>query len=168
MITTRRATTEDVPLLVALMREFYAESDFLLDSQWATDSFRALLSDDSKGAVWIVCHNSDPAGYVVLTLRHSMEYGAQDAFIDDLYVRPVHRRQGLGRQALSALFAACGQLGVRAVHVEVGRDNVAAQALYKGFGLGVLDDTRQLLTVRFGSPIGHRKAHPLGSTGRQS
>lgn len=159
MITTRRATTEDVPLLVALMREFYAESEFLLDSQWAAESFCALLSDNSKGAAWVVYHGAELAGYVVLTLRHSMEYGGLDAFVDDLYVRPGHRRQGLGRAALNTLLAECERRNLQALHAEAGRDNAAAQALYRSFGLGVLDDARQLLTVRFGAPIGHRKTH---------
>jgi ribosomal protein S18 acetylase RimI-like enzyme len=150
MIAARRATAEDMPLLVEMMREFYAESGFSLDSQWATDSFSALLADDSKGAAWLVFKDSRPAGYVVLTLRHSMEYGGSDAFIDDLYVRPDLRRHGLGREALNALFAECEQRGVHAVHVEAGRDNVAAQKLYRSFGLGVPDAARQLLTVRIG------------------
>jgi ribosomal protein S18 acetylase RimI-like enzyme len=82
-----------------------------------------------------------------------MEYGAQDAFIDDLYIRPGHRRQGLGRAALKTLFAECERQSARALHVEVGRDNAAAQALYRSFGLGVLEAARQLLTVRFGAPL---------------
>jgi ribosomal protein S18 acetylase RimI-like enzyme len=167
MITPRRATKEDMPLLVVLMREFYAESEFVLDGQWATNSFCALLSDDSKGAVWIVFHHGEPAGYVVLTLRHSMEYGGLDGFIDDLYVRPADRRKGLGRAALKAVFAECERRSVLALHVEAGRSNAAAQALYRSLGLGALDDARQLLTVRFDSPIGHSKAHLQGVTERQ-
>jgi ribosomal protein S18 acetylase RimI-like enzyme len=65
-----------------------------------------------------------------------------DGFIDDLYVRPGYRRQGLGREALRALFAECERRRVLAVHVEAGRNNIAAQALYRSFGLRVLDDTR--------------------------
>lgn len=148
MIAARRATAEDMPLLVEMMREFYAESGFSMDSQWATDSFSALPADGSKGAAWLVFKNSRPAGYVVLTLCHSMEYGGSDAFIDDLYVRPDLRRYGLGREAFNALFAECGRRGVHAVHVEAGRDNVAAQKLYRSFGLGVPDAARELLTVR--------------------
>ncbi|MGB6909416.1 MAG: GNAT family N-acetyltransferase [Methyloceanibacter sp.] len=156
MVTVRRADTDDTPLLVALMAEFYAESEFSLDRQWASDSFSALLGDDAKGAVWIAFQDGEPAGYVVLTLRHSMEYGGPDAFIDDLYVRPAHRRQGLGREALSALFAECARRGVLAVHVEAGRSNAAAQALYRSFGLDVFDAARQLLTVRLqGREQGH-------------
>ncbi len=148
MVTTRRAGMDDTPLLVALMGEFYAESDFSLDGQWARDSFAALLGDDAKGAVWIAFQDGEPAGYAVLTLRHSMEYGGPDGFIDDLYVHPGYRRQGLGREALRALFAECERRRVLAVHVEAGRDNVAAQRLYRSFGLDVLDKARQLLTVR--------------------
>ena len=59
-----------------------------------------------------------------------------------------NRRQGLGRESLRALFAECERLRVLAVHVEAGRDNVAAQRLYRSFGLDVLDKARQLLTVR--------------------
>jgi ribosomal protein S18 acetylase RimI-like enzyme len=128
--------------------EFYAEFDFSLDGQWASNSFATLLGDDAKGAIWIAFRDDEPAGYAVLTIRHSMEYGGPDAFIDNLYVRPAHRRQDLRREALRALFAECDRRRVLAVHVEAGRDNVAAQRLYRSFGLDVLDDARQLLTVR--------------------
>jgi hypothetical protein len=33
MVTTRRAGTDNTPLLVALMAEFYAESEFSLDRE---------------------------------------------------------------------------------------------------------------------------------------
>jgi ribosomal protein S18 acetylase RimI-like enzyme len=161
MVTTRRAGTDDTPLIVALMAEFYAESEFSLDREWARDSFSALLGDDAKGAVWIAFRDDDPGGYAVLTIRHSMEYSGPDGFIDDLYVRPGHRRQGLGREALRALFAECDRRGVLAVHVEAGRNNIAAQALYRHFGLHVLDDARELLTVR----LRGRAQSPSGSQG---
>ncbi len=161
MVTTRRAGMDDTPLLVALMGEFYAESEFSLDREWASKSFSALLGDDAKGAVWIAFRDDEPAGYAVLTIRHSMEYGGPDAFIDDLYVRPAHRRQGLGREALGSLFSECDRRGVLAVHVEAGRNNIAAQALYRSFGLHILDDARELLTVR----LRGRAQGPLGSQG---
>jgi GNAT superfamily N-acetyltransferase len=71
----------------------------------ASNSLSALVSDDAKGDVWIAFRDDEPAGYAVLIIRHSMEYGGPDAFIDDLYVRPAHRRQGLGREALGWLFS---------------------------------------------------------------
>lgn len=146
--TTLTATLEDIPTLVDMMQEFYAEADYPLDRQWAADSFYTFLKDDSLGAAWIVVHDSEPAGYVVLTVRFSMEYGGLDAFIDDLFVRPGHRRQGLARAALDALFDECRRRQVLAVHVEVGADNIAAKSLYSSYGLKLGDDGRQKLTVK--------------------
>lgn len=132
------------------MQEFYAESPYPLDRNRAADSFRALMQDDSRGAVWIIFHDSEPAGYVVLTIKFSMEYGGLDAFIDDLFIRSHYRRRGLGRAALKALFDECARRRVLAVHVEVGQDNAAANALYNSYGLKPYDDGRQTLTARLG------------------
>ncbi len=153
LITACRATLEDIPLLVNMMQEFYEESNFVLDRQWATDSFSAFLSDDSRGAAWIGYYNGDAAGYVVMTIRFSMEYGGLDAFIDDLFVRVPYRRQGLGQTLLDTLFAKCQQRKVLAVHVEVGQNNVAANALYGNCGLKLREDCRQMLTRRLGDSV---------------
>ena len=144
-ITTLRASSVDIGALVGLMREFYAEAAYALDDDWAASSFSALLGDPSRGMAWIVKVDGEPAGHAVLTFRHSMEFGGLDAFVDDLYVRPKHRRRGLGRALLSELFDECSRRGVLAVHVETGADNVAARALYGSFGMN--DRRRLLLTT---------------------
>ncbi|MDQ3819097.1 MAG: GNAT family N-acetyltransferase, partial [Acidobacteriota bacterium] len=149
-ITTRNALLDDVPVLVDLMSEFYAEANYPLDREWARASFYALLEDCSRGAAWIVFHDSEPAGYVVMTIRFSMEYGGLDAFIDDLFIRPSYRRRGLGRALLNSLFDECRRRRVLAVRVEVGHDNVAAKALYNSYGLLPYNDGRQMLTTRLG------------------
>lgn len=151
---TRNATLDDIPLLVDLMQEFYAEANYPLDRHWAAASFSALLHDDSLGTAFIIFHDAEPAGYIVLTLRFSMEYGGLDAFIDDLFIRSSRRRRGLGRELLNAFFDECRRRKVLAVHVEVGHDNVAAQALYRSYGLETYKDGRQMLTVRFDSGSG--------------
>jgi ribosomal protein S18 acetylase RimI-like enzyme len=146
--TTRSATFDDIPILVELMQEFYAEANYQLDRQWAAASFSALLKDNSRGAAWVILQDSEPAGYVVLTIRFSMEYGGLDGFIDDLFIRPAYRRQGLGRAALKALFDECGRRKLLAVHVEVGQDDVGAKSLYRSYGLEPKLDGRQALTAR--------------------
>ena len=87
------AKHSDIPCLVELMNEFYAESSYALDRDWASASFKRLLRDESRGAAWIGRRGADVAAYVVVTLKHSMEFGGVDAFIDDLLVRPGPRRQ---------------------------------------------------------------------------
>ena len=71
----RRATPEDIERLVALMSEFYAESGYRLGLRAATEAFEKLIADDRLGRVWLLESGSEGAGYVVLTLRFSMESG---------------------------------------------------------------------------------------------
>jgi ribosomal protein S18 acetylase RimI-like enzyme len=132
------------------MGQFYAESSYALDREWAAASFARLLRDEARGAVWIARRGAEAAGHVVLVLRHSMEFGGTAGVIDDLFVRPQFRRQGVGSELLSALFDACRKLHVAAVHVEVGPGNVSASALYRAFGLRGHGTERETLTVRLG------------------
>ena len=87
--------------------EFYAESGYPLDPLWATNSFSALLNNPSCGAVWLLLDDGVIAGYVIVTVRFSMEFGGRDAFVDDLYVRASHRRRGVGGAAMTAPIGEC-------------------------------------------------------------
>jgi len=140
----------DIPALVERMSQFYAESNYALDCEWAAASFGQLLRDEGRGAVWIARHGAESVGHVVLALTHSMEFGGLAGIIDDLFVRPQFRRQGIGSALLSAVFDDCRKLHVAAVHVEVDPTNVAASTLYRAFGLRGHSTERQTLTVQLG------------------
>lgn len=147
MNAARPATAADVPALVDLMAEFYGESSFPLDRASAAQSFDDLLNDPSRGAVWLLEADGAPAGHVVLSVRFAMEFGGLLAYIDDLFVRPGQRRRGLARVGLEALIEECRRRGCRALHVEVAPDNVAANALYRRYGLAPGPDARLQLTA---------------------
>lgn len=145
-ITVRPARAPDIPCLVALMREFYAESSYPLDNTWAAAAFEHLLREPSLGAVWLVEDAGVAAGHVVMTVRFAMEVGGLLGSVDDLFVRPAHRRRGAASAALDAVLTECRRRGCRALSVEVGADNHPAIALYRRFGLVAGDDGR--LTLR--------------------
>ena len=143
--TTRVATLTDVDVLVRLMREFYAEANFALSEQKAWRAFEAVLDDSRLGQVWMIEHDGHPAGFVVLTVSFSMEYGGLRGFIDDFYVAPQYRRRGLGHAALEEVKRACYRRGVRALLVETGQRNEAALSAYQS--VGFTDSGRCLLTL---------------------
>jgi diamine N-acetyltransferase len=148
--TLRLGTVDNVSLLVELMCEFYAESGYEAEKGRATRAFAELIGDERAGRVWIIETEFEVVGYVVMTLGYSMEYGGRDAFIDDLFIRPAFRGRGYGTIVLAEVRAAAVTLGVRALHLEVGRDNETAQALYRRAGFVGMD--RQLLTLRLADP----------------
>jgi hypothetical protein len=61
ILTARVASAVDVPVLVAMMGEFYAEADYALDEAWAARSFLSLLGDPSRGAVFIASGTGCPS-----------------------------------------------------------------------------------------------------------
>jgi GNAT superfamily N-acetyltransferase len=126
------------------MREFYAEANFPLDQTWADTSFSQLLEHSQLGCVWLAERDSVAAGHAVLTLRYTMEHGALSGYVDDLFVKPEFRRQGIARALLSALFDECARRSCKSIYVEVGDRNVPAIELYGRFGLGPFHDGRVL------------------------
>jgi ribosomal protein S18 acetylase RimI-like enzyme len=146
-ISVRIAVQEDLGTLVQLMEEFYAESQYQLDRHWAEGAFGVLIGQPELGCVFLLLDDLVPAGYAVLTLHFSMESGGLDAFVDDLFVRPQHRRRGLGDAAMRAFFYECQRRGVLAAHVVVGANNRPAQALYARYGFVAPKDDRQTLSV---------------------
>ncbi len=143
----RRATQDDIGTLVSLMHDFYAESHYPLDAEWATSSFATLLADPSLGGAWLVLENDKPVGHIVLSLRYGMEHAGLIGYIDDLYVKPEARRCGAATVALTALMTDCRARGVKSVVVEASDGNAAALAAYAKFGLKRLTDGRVLLVA---------------------
>ena len=146
----RKASSEDIQRLVTLMAEFYAEGSYPLNHRRAAEAFTALLADERLGQVWFIQADSQDVGHVVVTLCFSMEYGGLIAFVDDLFVQRAFRRAGLGTAALTEVQAFCAKRGVRAILVETGRDNAAAQAVYRR--VGFVNTDRQLLALRLADP----------------
>jgi GNAT superfamily N-acetyltransferase len=146
----RKATRDDVPRLVALMAEFYAEGGYPLNRHRAAEAFVALLADDRLGHVWFIQANAQDVGHVVVTLCFSMEYGSLIAFVDDLFVQAPFRRAGLATAALAEVRAFCAERAVRALFVGVGADNVAGQAVYRR--IGFVNTERQLLALSLANP----------------
>jgi len=146
----RPAKTEDLEVLLDLMADFSAESGYVLDRSHADRAFRALLADSRLGRVWFIEQGSAVVGHVVATFVFAMEYGGVTAVVDDFYVRPASRGAGLGTAALAEVRRACAKLGMRAMRVEVGRDNAVAQAVYRHVGFEAVD--HQLMALPLADP----------------
>lgn len=150
-IAVRAARPDDVPALVALMGEFYAESGYPLPEAAAARTFAALVGDPALGQVWVLEADGAPAGYLALTVGFSMEHGGLRGFVDDLFVRPPARGRGLAAAALAEARRACAARGVRALCVEVGPANDGARRVYARAGFR--DTARLLLAQPLAAPV---------------
>lgn len=143
----RLATSDDLPVLVELMRGYYRDDGLPFDEDAARATMRRLLSQPQWGRVWLAFEDRCAIGYVALCIGFSLELGGNDAFIDEVFVLPEFRGRGCGRQLLETAGLAARDLDVRAVHLEVDRHNEAAQRLYRSLGYG-MRDRYILMTLR--------------------
>jgi GNAT superfamily N-acetyltransferase len=140
------ATAADIPSLLGLMRAFYTEEGYPFSEADAGSAVLHLLESDRVGRIWIARGDQRPLGYIVLTFGYSLEHHGVVAFVDEVFVVADSRGRGLGASALALAEAECRALGVRTLQLEVERDNVSAEELYRRRGF--IDHGRFLLTKR--------------------
>jgi ribosomal protein S18 acetylase RimI-like enzyme len=138
------ATSNEIEMLVAMMRELYTYDGLAFDESIARRALMGVIDNETFGRVFLIRLENDVAGYAVLTFGYSLEFHGRDAFVDELYLLDEYRGRGIGKRALQFLTEVCANEGVSALHLEVDRENTSAQAVYRKFGFE--DHDRYLMT----------------------
>ena len=135
---------DGIASVVELMRSLYEHDAIAFDAVAARAALTGLVRDPRNGAAWLVKDGDDNVGYAIVTFGYSLEFHGVDAFLDELYIAGPYRGRGLGRRAVELAEDLCRERGVRALHLEVERTNMDAQAVYRK--MGFRDHDRYLLT----------------------
>jgi GNAT superfamily N-acetyltransferase len=100
----RPAVEADVPELVAMIREL-AEFENLADqvSIDEGDLARALFGPEAVAHDWVVEDGGGLVGHALWYRTFSTFLGKTGIWLEDIYVRPEHRRQGYATQLLTRL-----------------------------------------------------------------
>lgn len=128
------ASLDTVSVLLRLVQEYYTYDHLDFEEDIVRSAVRELLSNKPLGQIWLIYQGSVPIRYVVLTLGYSLEFGGQDAFIDELYIQEPFRGQGIGAIVLALVEAAARSVGIRALYLEVECENRKAQRFYRAQG----------------------------------
>jgi GNAT superfamily N-acetyltransferase len=134
------ATPADVPLLLSLIREL-AEYEKLADECIATeDLLQHALFGTERVAYAVVAYDGDtPAGYALYFLTFSTFLAKTGVYLEDLYVRPAHRRRGIGRRLLEYVARIADERGGR-LDWSVLTWNELALGVYRAIGARQLTD----------------------------
>ena len=121
------ASAGDIDTLLAMTRAFHRDDSHPLDAAGEQAVARIARGEPCVRA-WIARREGEATGYVVITLGYSIEYGGRDGFIDDLYVVPVARGLGVGRQLIAFALREAGtnalwRSGTLHLEVEVENEN---------------------------------------------
>lgn len=104
MISIDAAGPGDVPLILDLIREL-AEYERLSHAVTATeeDLRQTLFGPQAYAHTLIARLGGQPAGFAVYFFNYSTFLGKPGLYLEDLYVRPAARRQGVGQRLLAHL-----------------------------------------------------------------
>jgi GNAT superfamily N-acetyltransferase len=133
-INYRVAAIADLTILLELVRKFHETEQLPFDETVDREVLANFFADTSLGQLWLIQLGNEVIGYIMVTFGYSLEYRGRDAFIDEFYLYPQYRRQGIGTKTLAFAEDACRVSGVQALHLEADFKNPDAQRLYQRTG----------------------------------
>ena len=140
----RRAIETDAAAIAQLLHDFNNEyEDYTPGVPALTERLSELLADN---AITVLLAGDPPTGFALFRLRPSLWAKAADAYLEELYVVPEQRRQGIGRALLEASINAAREAGANHFELTTGETDKEARALYESRGF----------TNHEGSPDGPR------------
>ncbi len=146
MIHVRPAVPADAPLILALIRELAAyerEPDAVVATE--ADILRDGFGERPRFQVLIAEHGGEAAGFAFYFFTYSTWRGRPCLYLEDLFVRPSFRRNGLGLALLRALAAIAVRERCDRFVWQVLDWNAPAIAFYESLGARPL---REWVTMR--------------------
>ena len=136
----RAARPEDVALLLELFREL-ARYEHLEHELRATEEqlAGALFSERPAAEALIAELDSEPVGYALFFPTFSSFLAIQGVWLEDLFVRPIHRGAGVGRALLAAVAARVQEQGGGRLEWSALDWNELALGFYRRLGARTMD-----------------------------
>lgn len=128
----RRAGPGDAPTVARLLHDFNAEfEDHTPPVDEVTGYCERLLRE---GAMTVLLAGEEPEGLSLLRLRPSPWTGGEEAYLQEFYVVPDRRRQGIGQALLEATIDFARAAGATSIELNTGATDTGARALYEKLG----------------------------------
>lgn len=135
----------NLPELLPWAQRYYLEDQLQLDSAKFLRALSCAVILGRGAAYWIAA-GDEKIGYLIALDGWSIEYGGLTVELDELFVSPDARGQGIAGAAISALVQHCVARGVVFVGMETTPDNSRAGALYQRLGFA---DTKRPVYRKF-------------------
>ena len=128
----RPASPADAAEVARLLHDFNTEYDEPVpDVPVLSERVREHL--ENGGSTFLLA-GAGPDGLAELRFRPSLMTGALDAYLEELYVAPAKRGQGLGRALLEAAMETARERGAGHIDLGTSEDDTAARGLYESAG----------------------------------
>lgn len=141
-MTVRPVRPDDVPAVVGLVRELADYEHAAHEVRLTDGQLHAALFGDSPALFGHVAlgRDGEVVGVALWFLNFSTWRGTHGVYLEDLYVRPGHRGNGLGRELLRTLADLCVQRGYGRLEWSVLDWNRPSIEFYRAAGAVPMDE----------------------------
>ncbi|HEX7245325.1 MAG TPA: GNAT family N-acetyltransferase [Solirubrobacterales bacterium] len=126
------AQMETLLPLIAAYQRFYEVED--VDDQRNRDFFSTFVDPSERGSILGAWRDGELLGYACLYWTFSSLIPAETVLMNDLYVVPEARGQGIGRALIEVSAAVARERGAAQLTWMTAQDNERAQRLYDATG----------------------------------
>jgi len=133
MITIKRITAAESSLVINLFDQYRVFYEQPSDIGLAESFINSRLSNN-ESVIFVALSNNQPVGFTQLYPKYSSMRASKNWILNDLFVEPIHRKQGIGEQLIKTAMEFAKQQGAAFVQLETAIDNHTAQSLYEGIG----------------------------------
>ncbi|MGW6397344.1 N-acetyltransferase family protein [Streptomyces sp. NPDC055134] len=139
----RTATSADVPVIHALVRELADYEEALHEARATEEQLREALFGERPAAFAHIAEDDttgEPVGFCLWFLNFSTWRGVHGIYLEDLYVRPGARGGGHGKALLTELARICVERGYARLEWSVLNWNEPSIDFYKALGAAPQDE----------------------------
>src|SRR5262249_9555551 len=130
-IAIAQATSAEREVLVELLHAQLVEHDIVLPLERLRQAVDGPLADPRHGLCRLARAAGEPGGVAYVSLIWALEHGGKASWLEELYVVPARRGQGIGRRLLSAVIEHARRAGCAAIDLEVEASHGRAARLYQ-------------------------------------
>jgi ribosomal protein S18 acetylase RimI-like enzyme len=128
----RRAGADDAAAVARLMYDFNTEFDEEIDEPDVLE--RRYRDQLESGDVTVILGGDGPHGFAQLRYRGQIYSDAPAAYLEELYVAPERRGEGIGRALLEAAMNEARAHGADMIDLGTAETDTAARGLYESLG----------------------------------
>ncbi|MFM2483796.1 GNAT family N-acetyltransferase [Celerinatantimonas yamalensis] len=135
MTFIRQATPDDVPTILPLVDSYWDFEEISgFEQERVAAQLTCLLSNPNLGAGWIAIVDGVAVGYLLAVHLFSLEYLGLTAEIDEFFVLPSQRGNGIGAKLLTVAESEFVQRGCTNMSLQLSRGNNSARDFYHSLG----------------------------------
>ncbi len=138
-VSFRRLAAADRATAIDLIRAYYAGEGYEFSPPDIERAVDEIVAGAGLAHLWLIERSGEAVGYLCLAAGFSLEAGGGDYFLDEIYVTPEARGEGIGTMALDYAEQQCRALGARRLSLVTERANPRARAFYECRGYGAYD-----------------------------